>query len=202
MMKGVCLSVTVCSLFILGCICLPPEIMEELETSELFSAKPIKNITETPTISTTTTLKLIESTRMIIYETINKSMDISGQQEITLKNLKPKYCNTATCSTGFFMCKENVLDILNIKNLYKFSERASSGAYGIINKVNEEQEWIPVKMDNFTKFIKLKRSIWYMDVNSENITINKWKEPEKFISLNRSQYYQQHNEEWIILRKV
>ena len=189
-------------------MCLPPELeQKELYNGSisLFNLKNISNINEKTTvtiISTTSTIKILETVYKVEYEKINKTIDITKLQSIKLQNLKPKKCNNAGCSDGYFKCKADALDILNINHTYSFNERMSTGVLDFLYPKEYTDECVPVRYDNFTEYIQMHKVNWYIDVDNENITLHKWSQPNKTVTLNRSQYYQQQNEEWIILRKV
>jgi len=111
---------------------------------------PVNHIVEKVVVLNETRVNVIEIEKILsIPQIINITINISGQQEKALRNLRCD-CNNIGCSDGCIKAKYGVYDIMGWKRP-KFSEKPSIG----VNDV-DEREYIPVDVDGFgTRFIKL-----------------------------------------------
>jgi len=156
-----------------GCICNLRNEMKELESTTT-TIKPKVKVSKT----TTTTLKIITTTTTtlriitkVLYQYNNISLDISDLQRFELMNMKPT-CNSASCSDGFFQCKEKTLDVLDLKKS-KFKERQSSGVMELIRKQPQifNQYCFPLYRDNYTEYFYIPKDSWFISELNDSYKI-------------------------------
>jgi len=160
-----------------GCICTgerPPTI-EETPPPIIIDGTKIPAVTvETsklhPTVAPTTSSTLPTVYRNVIrYIDMNLTRNISAIQEFNLKNMRPDNCGSSACSDGYFKCKYEALNFLDIDNPFKFNQRTARETY---NR-DYPDIWLPVRWDNWTYLIELNKSMWYLEANKEKWIIRK-----------------------------
>lgn len=97
---------------------------------------------------------------MIKYNVQNRTISLSEAQTKQIYNMRPSDCEGTGCSFGYILAKYDCMDILKME-LPKFSERPSIN----YNPQFENIEYIPIKEDDFGKYIRLNGSWMLFSTN-------------------------------------
>jgi hypothetical protein len=150
-----------------GCLCINP-----IYKNNLLNETSTTLLTTTSTIlyeTTTTTIFIPTVNKIIRFEYVNQTIDMSQVQKYNLLNMRTKYCFASACSAGFYEAKRTALDILGLKKS-EFSERESSYYKAVsqndinmiclpihysVNKTTEivldSYTWSTNRIDNYTQ---------------------------------------------------
>jgi len=171
-------------MLVCGCMCAKPAYEREAEKQMI------------TTSSTTSTLEtrynIINVTKEIIHET-NKTniitliqyQNVTADQYDKLMNLRQQYGESPAYSAGFYECKDQALDIMDLKTS-KFSEKSPNYLYDVRDR-NDSLACFEWKYDGFTDMIDFDKRYW------ENVNVtDEWDMIRQYIVLNKT-YLRQHN---------
>lgn len=163
-------------LLVSGCICFPSaaerEELRKTTTTTTSTSTTIGSFYYLTTTSTVQPQQHIQTINIYKYQYINETLDLTSIQENYLMNMIPTKCFSPPCSQGFFECKANTLNILNLKKS-EFSERKQTNIMELLRDIQTDKTCFPIKNDGFGEYLELNANTWSLIKNDTKYVLKR-----------------------------